>query len=158
MQGNDTIYELAEAFLNTDSLKNDLNDSFGLVVKDLRRKYLSKINKAITTQKAQSAGNMSREIKLLNAIKPFAQPEMTNQLDNIIELMTNIHTVKSIHSQMINVKAASNDINGATVEFQVDPSVKKDGVYDFDYEAGYIPKNPPNQNIFFILFILLLFL
>ena len=89
---------------------------------------------------------------LLNAIKPFILEENHKNIDNAINIVTNISALnyiipKNVQNNVIKVNTLNSD-----------PSVKEDGVYDIDENCLFSINNNFNMsnNLIILVFMLLL--
>lgn len=126
MQDNNVIYELSKQIQNKEVMQNDMKEALGLVANLFKSKYIDKINLELKNHIKNIEDNPTKEIVLLNAIKPFVLEENQKNIDNMINIVTNISALSHILPKSLNTENKVIKINA------LDPSVKKDGVYDID--------------------------
>ena len=150
MQENNVIYEIAQKIQDKEVLENDIKEAFNLVKNLFKTKYLDKIQLELKNNINYVKNNPPKEIILLNAIKPFTLENNHKNIDNVIDLVTNISALNYILPN----KNTENIIKVNNVEY--DPSVKEDGVYDIDENCLFSINNIfsiPN-NLIILIFIL----
>lgn len=148
MQENNVIYEIAEKIQDKQNLENDMKEAFSLVSNLFKTKYIDKIQLELKNNIDNIKTNPTREIVLLNAIKPFIMENNHKNIDNVIDLVTSLSALSSMLPKKYNQ-------NIVTVN-NIDPSVKEDGVYDIDENCLFsINKsiNIPNNLILLIILI-----
>ena len=153
MQENNVIYEIAQKIQDKEVLENDIKEAFDLFKNLFKTKYLDKIQLELKNNINYIKNNPPKEIILLNAIKPFTLENNHKNIDNVIDLVTNISALNYILPN----KNTENIIKVNNIEY--DPSVKEDGVYDIDENCLFSTNNtfsiPSNLIILiFILFII----
>ncbi|WP_317367606.1 hypothetical protein [uncultured Tyzzerella sp.] len=153
MQENNVIYEIAQKMQDKQVIENDIKEAFGLITNLFKTKYIDKINLELKNNIDNLKKNPSKEIALLNAIKPFILEENHKNIDNAINIVTNVSAL----SYMIPKNIQNNVVKVNTLD--VDPSVKEDGVYDIDENCLFSINNSFNMsnNVVFLVIILLLF-
>ncbi len=150
MQENNVIYEIAQKIQDKEVLENDIKEAFDLVKNLFKTKYLDKIQSELKNNINYIKNNPPKEIILLNAIKPFTLENNHKNIDNIIDLVTNISALNYILPN----KNTENIIKVNNIEY--DPSVKEDGVYDIDENCLFSTNNAFNipSNLIILIFIL----
>ncbi|WP_250278964.1 hypothetical protein [[Clostridium] colinum] len=157
MQENNVIYEIAQKIQDKQVVENDIKEAFNLVTNLFKTKYIDKINLELKNNVDNIKNNPTKEINLLNAIKPFVIKENHKNIDNAINLITNISALNSMIPRNI-----EKNINNEVIKvnsLNIDPSVKEDGVYDIDENCLFFVNNSFNisNNLIIIVLILLLF-
>lgn len=139
MQENN-IYEIAMQMKNEKVMKNDIKEALGLVSNMFKNKYIDKIDMQFKQNVDYVKNNPTREIVLLDAIKPFINIENHKNIDNIINAFTNFSAINNI---------LSNNYNTVQInKISKDPSIKEDGVYDIDENClTYASSSDKNQNL-----------
>ena len=150
MQENNVIYEIAQKIQDKEVLENDIKEAFNLVKNLFKTKYIDKIQLELKNNINYIKNNPPKEIILLNAIKPFTLENNHKNIDNIIDLVTNISALNYILPN----KNTENIIKVNNIEY--DPSVKEDGVYDIDENCLLSTNNAFNipSNLIILIFIL----
>lgn len=154
MQENNVIYEISQKIQNKKVVQNDMKEAIDLVANLFKTKYIDKIDCELKTNIKDVQNNPTKEIVLLNALKPFTQKEKHQNIDNIINLATNIAAFKNlIPKQQLSIQ--QNVVKASNLD--IDPSVKEDGVYDIDENCLYYVNNNNNSQsgIILIMFLLL---
>ncbi len=152
MQENNIIYEIAQKMQDKQVIESDIKEAFGLVTNLFKTKYIDKINLELKNNIDNIKSNPPKEVVLLNAIKPFILEENHKNIDNAINIVTNISAL----SYMIPKNVQNNIIKVNTINS--DPSVKEDGVYDIDENCLFSINNNFNMsnNLIVLVFMLLL--
>ncbi|MBS5793823.1 MAG: hypothetical protein KIC92_03565 [Clostridiales bacterium] len=152
MQENNIIYEIAQKMQDKQVIESDIKEAFGLVTNLFKTKYIDKINLELKNNIDNIKSNPPKEVVLLNAIKPFILEENHKNIDNAINIVTNISALnymipKNVQNNVIKVNTLNSD-----------PSVKEDGVYDIDENCLFSINNNFNMsnNLIVLVFMLLL--
>lgn len=152
MQENNIIYEIAQKMQDKQVIESDIKEAFGLVTNLFKTKYIDKINLELKNNIDNIKSNPPKEVVLLNAIKPFILEENHKNIDNAINIVTNISALnymipKNVQNNIIKVNTLNSD-----------PSVKEDGVYDIDENCLFSINNNFNMsnNLIILVFMLLL--
>ncbi|MFR4987047.1 MAG: hypothetical protein ACLUCH_06585 [Lachnospirales bacterium] len=152
MQENNIIYEIAQKIQDKQVIESDIKEAFGLVTNLFKTKYIDKINLELKNNIDNIKSNPPKEVVLLNAIKPFILEENHKNIDNAINIVTNISALnymipKNVQNNVIKVNTLNSD-----------PSVKEDGVYDIDENCLFSINNNFNMsnNLIVLVFMLLL--
>ena len=152
MQENNIIYEIAQNMQDKQVIESDIKEAFGLVTNLFKTKYIDKINLELKNNIDNIKSNPPKEVVLLNAIKPFILEENHKNIDNAINIVTNISALnymipKNVQNNVIKVNTLNSD-----------PSVKEDGVYDIDENCLFSINNNFNMsnNLIVLVFMLLL--
>lgn len=161
MQENNVIYEITKQIQDKNNIQQDVQQAFNLVTDMFRKKYIDKIDEELKVRINKIEQNPPKEIVLLNAIKQFLDKSKHKDIDNTITMLRNFSAINSLKeslNQTKNINVASNNVVYAN-NFELDSSIKEDGVYDIDENCifGISNKNTfaINQN-FLMLFILLI--
>ncbi len=165
------LLELNKVMNKSDTLQNDFTEAMTLVKNMFQRKYISKLSDELEKQKIEHKKNPSKEIQLIQAVKPFINQSRHKEIDSITDTLINISTLLDIQKSFIEnseeqerkkekdeseQKVASMSV---IVTEDSDTSIKKDGIYDIDENCYLIKQSrttAPNQNNF--LYIILIFL
>ncbi len=90
------------AFLNTvNPIMSDLNKAGETVKKSFENNYMQKIHDAAKNEREIVNKKPSREIVMLRAFKNYASSDMVNRIDNVINTLTVLDTIKNIQSKMV---------------------------------------------------------
>lgn len=153
MQENNVIYEISQKMQDKEIVQNDMKEALGLVTNLFKTKYIDKIDCELKTNIKNIQNNPTKEIVLLNALKPFAEKDSHKNIDNIINLVTNITAFKNLIPKQ-QPKFEQNIIKANNLD--IDPSVKEDGVYDIDENCLFYVNNSSNKQNSLIFFVFLL--
>ncbi|WP_058486247.1 hypothetical protein [Defluviitalea phaphyphila] len=143
-------------------LNEDIKEMINTIKDIFKKKYIDKITNFIENGKNQIKENPSKEISLLQAIKPFIDTNNHSQIDNIIEAMNMMRTVQSFNEKIKNIQIQKNEEqkNDYLNEKNKEVLIKEDGIYEID-EACMREKQQSfflgnEKGIIFIILILLL--
>lgn len=155
MQENNVIYEIAEKIQDKQIVQNDFKEAFSLVTNMFKSKYIDKLEDELKVNINNVKNNPTKEITLLNAIKPFMKENKQKNLDDIVDMMTSISAISYMLPKQ-NDEPNIIKINSITKQ---DSSVKEDGVYDIDESCMFNTNNKPsfNNNFIYIILFLILF-
>lgn len=155
MQENSIIYEIVQKIKDKEVIENDMKEAFSLVTNLFKTKYIDKINLEFKNNVDNFKNNPPKEVILLNAIKPFMLEESHKNIDNIINIVTNVSALNYMMPK--NPEKIENNIITVNT-LNIDPSVKEDGVYDIDENCMFsINNNFNSNNLLLLVFVLLLF-
>ncbi len=143
MQENNIIYEIAEKIQDKNIMQNDFKEAMFLVSNMFREKYVDKLQNELVTNVNNIKANPTKEINLLRAIKPFVNEDNKKNLEDIIDMMTNISAVNFMMPKTTPKKNNIIKINNINIK---DSSVKEDGVYDIDESCLFGVKNKGDNN------------
>ena len=169
MSNIDNLIELNKIINKEDTLQKDMIEATNLIKSMFQKKYIKKLSEELEICKQDHKKRPTKEIQLLQAIKPFINQNYHQQIDSITDTLINFTTLIDIQKNFNNklethqkektnkkqIKAMS-----TVVTKNDDVSIKKDGIYDIDENClFYNQKNIKiqNNNKTNILYILLLF-
>ena len=138
MKDNEKIYEIANLMSNNQLFRGDVSHAAGMVRTMLSEKYISPIKKAMEKENNRSRKNPNKEAKLLSALKPFMPKENQRMLDNTINAIHMIETLRGMQNQLPRPQAATIQAQSS----DADPSIHADGVYDMDEVCLKTPPSP----------------
>lgn len=146
------LIELNDLIKNGNSLQSDLMEAAELIKKMFKQKYIAKLENELKIQKQNHQKNPTKEIQLIQAVKPFINQNRHKEIDSITDTLINITTLMDIQKDFIknNEKEKENPaqikaMNTILTE-ESDPSIKKDGIYDID-ETCLLTKQSSNKNV-----------
>jgi len=93
-----------------------------LLSSHFRKKYVEKLETAFKKCQKDSAKNPSKEVKLLNALRPFMPSESRDSIDNITEMLTLLSTFENI----------SKEAGETLPKISSDSVIRQDGIYEVD--------------------------
>lgn len=157
MSDKTTIYEITQLMGDKNVIQSDLNEAFSTVKDIFYKKYIQKFQIALDEHKELAAKESSKEIQLLNALKPFLADNSNKSIDKIINTMCTLNTAQSINREIkkcsANLVSEENTINAASTN---STTIHEDGIYEIDETCK--PNNLADNsiNITEIIFMLLL--
>lgn len=159
MQDNSVIYEIAKQIQDKNNMKEDISNAISLVSNMFKEKYMDKIMNEFQKTLNHIEENPTKEINLLNAIKPFLSN--CENIENTINMLKNFSAINLLKNNEYQKK--QQDLNSDNVVFinnikEKDSSVKEDGVYDIDENCLFGVENFKYERfnpLILILFIML---
>jgi len=166
------LVELNKLMNNGNSLKNDLTEASNLITSMFQKKYISKLTNELKIQKQEHQKNPTKEIQLIQAVKPFIDKSRHNEIDMITDTLINLITLMDIQKDFdeINKENISSEIKEKQVLAmnniltpEDDKSIKKDGVYDIDETCLFTNQNVNgsqniNSNMYLYIILILILL
>jgi hypothetical protein len=149
MSNNQLLQDIGNLLGTNIDLQEDINDIFELVKNKFQEKYVKKIQALIEGNRLQAQENPTKEIALLQASKPFINPDTHSQIDMFIEAMNTFRTFQTINQQVRTIQNHINEKEGEKVLLQ------DDGVYEID-ETCISSKNQSSGGGELLVFILLI--
>jgi len=157
MSENNLIYEITQQLSSKKTVQNDINEAMELVTNYFKNKYIDKIEAVVNENYNKVQKNPTKEIQLLNAIKPFLKETQHEQFNKFISSFTAVTAIQNIRSDIRNHNVVS--IQSVSTQEKIkDPSIKSDGIYDIDescIKQKKAPYNPFSHNTTMVLFLLL---
>ncbi|NLK97567.1 hypothetical protein [Defluviitalea saccharophila] len=154
MSNNQLLQNLGGVLGTSIDLQQDLNEIMEIIRNKFKEKYINRIESLIQGNRMQAQENPTREIALLQAVKPFLNPNIHLQIDQLIDAMNTFRTFQNISQQVKSVQLQS---SGSEEER---PLIQDDGVYEIDencMNSKSVGIGMENGELFiFILLILLL--
>ena len=125
------IYEIVQSFSDRDNLQSDLDEAIKLVSRHFRDKYVGRLDTALNVSRKNFKQNPTKEMQLINALRPFLPPERHEKLDAITEALTLFSTFEGVRR----------DANAASLAqaegIADDPAIHEDGIYEVDENCLY---------------------
>ncbi|MCI8804347.1 MAG: hypothetical protein HFE59_00350 [Clostridiales bacterium] len=161
------LIELNDLINNGNSLRGDLSEAAELIKTMFKQKYISKLENELKIQKQIHQKNPTKEIQLIQAVKPFINSERHKEIDSITDTLINITTLMDIQKDFIKNNEKEKDEEPRIKAMDTilteknDPSIKKDGIYDID-ESCLLTKQSSGKNtssnfLIYSLFAIILF-
>ena len=138
MDKNEQIYEIASIVGDNKLFKGDMSQAAGMIKSMLSEKYIAPIKNAMESENKRSRKNPNKEARLLEALKPFIPESNHHKLNNTIDAIHFMETVRGMQNMLPQRQAVPVKTLGVA---SVDPSVHEDGVYDFDEMCLNSPKS-----------------
>lgn len=110
MQENDIIYKIATQIKDKDNLKNDFKEVIGLASDLFKKKYIYTLQEEVDNHIKIAQKNPTKEITLLQSIKPFVEKDFHENIDKCINTLTNLNVFNSLKSKIISLEEVKNEI------------------------------------------------
>jgi len=120
------IYEIVQSFSDQDNLRNDLDEAFTLASKHFRDKYMGRLDNALNMSRKNFKQNPTKEMQLINALRPFLPTERHEKLDSISEMLTLLSTFESIRREANTATLSHLEV------METDSAIHEDGIYEVD--------------------------
>jgi len=137
------IYEIVQSFSDRNNLQNDLEEALNLVSKHFRDKYVGRLDTALNISRKSFMQNPTKEMQLINAMRPFLPPEQHERLDSITEMLTLLSTFEGLRSEASAAALAQPEA------MEADPAIHEDGIYEVDenclYKKSMGQMQPPRE-------------
>lgn len=101
MSNINKIIELNKLINNSSSLQNDIAEISNLIKTMFQKKYISKLSEELKIQKQNHQKNPTKEIQLIQAVKPFINQEKHSDIDKITDTLINITTLMDIQKDFL---------------------------------------------------------
>jgi len=101
MSNINKIIELNKLINNSESFQNDITEISNLIKTMFQKKYISKLSEELKIQKQNHQKNPTKEIQLIQAVKPFINQEKQNDIDKITDTLINITTLMDIQKGVL---------------------------------------------------------
>ncbi|WP_058486249.1 hypothetical protein [Defluviitalea phaphyphila] len=108
MEKDTSINEITDIITDKNYIRNDIVEITNIIKNILNDKYILKINELISQHKAKTINNPTKEIMLMQAVKPFMNKKAQINIDKMIELMNIMGTAKSIQKDLQQVIVQKN--------------------------------------------------
>ncbi|HHW67605.1 MAG: hypothetical protein PWP07_1151 [Epulopiscium sp.] len=138
MSNNQLLQNLGGVLGTNIDLQQDLNEIREMIRNKFKEKYINKIESLIQGNRIQAQENPTKEIALLQAIKPFINPDIHVQIDKCIDVMNTYRTFQNISQQVKAVQFQSNESgenNGNNGNKKDRLLIQDDGVYEIDEQC-----------------------
>lgn len=93
---------------NKETIKKDLNDAFILISSMFKDRYLNKLHMDINLKREEIKKNPTKEIQLIQSIKPFCAKHHHDIIDTAVDKMYLVQTLKNISKDITTLN--TNDI------------------------------------------------
>lgn len=141
MQSNNSnfLYEMTQMLNNKQNMQEDMSLAMEAFSNVFKEKYLNRINQAMLKSHNDVRSNPTKEICLLEALKPFAATsETVSSIERSIELFTTMNVLKKMgfakHSKTPEENLSQNYYSASSINDNdvKASSVHSDGIYDVD--------------------------
>lgn len=106
------MIEIANNLRNKEVIKSDLKEALTLVTSLFQDKYLTKLQQDLKQRTDETKKNPTKEIKLMQSIKPFLHIDQHTNLEKMIDALFIVQTLQNVNK----------DVN----------TLHNDGVYEID--------------------------
>lgn len=126
----ENIYEISQYIGNDNIIQNELYSSISNIRNNLKNKYISPIKSAIKTESSKLKKEPSPEIRLIEAFKPFVSHTEHKKLNDMIDSIYKIKTLKNI-SKKFYKNIDNSDKNKLQIMSNSYPK-NNDAIYEID--------------------------
>lgn len=130
MSENNTLFEIAQAIQSKETMKNDVTEIMDAVKNIVHEKYIGRLNSVIQDHQTKLQSDPPKEIRLLEAFKPFLDSNTQPAIDQMISVMYAANTARSLQSELATTDPKPSERK--TVRAMSD-LLKQDGVYEIDH-------------------------
>lgn len=165
------LIELNKLINNSGALKKDLSEASNLITSMFQKKYISKLKDELRIQKLNHQKNPTKEIQLIQAVKPFISQSRHKDVDAITDTLINMTTLMDIQkdfkenmkkeeqenskkeqtlnniSKNLEKQVNTMNANNTILTSQDDESIKKDGIYDIDETCLLTNQNTAKKSV-----------
>lgn len=99
MDKND-IYEITKMIQHSGSLNEDFSGIMNSIRDIVQNKYLTKVHQTVSAERDKIKMNPPREVTLLNALKQFSNGGSLGNLDQTINMLMTINTVRNMQNEL----------------------------------------------------------
>lgn len=111
MERDINVSEITNMITNKDHVRNDMIEITNVVKDFLNEKYILKMNELISKHQEKVNSNPTKEVILMQAIKPFMQREAQLNIDRLIQMMNTLNAVRSIQQEFQQVRLQNTNEN-----------------------------------------------
>lgn len=112
MESDTNIHEITSKIANKEYVRNDMIEITNIVRKILNEKYISKMNELFSQHQEMVINNPTKEVMLMQAIKPFMKKEAQLNIDKMIQIINIMNTAKNLQQELVKARAQnSNEIS-----------------------------------------------
>lgn len=130
MSGEKQIYELTQMMSDSGVVRGDVNHAAGVIKAMLREKYITPVTKAFAAENKKVRKNPCKEVRLLDAVKPFLDVGRHEMLERAVDALYMAETFRGLAGQMPQATLRS---SGAQ---------EGDGVYEVDEGCLAMTRQP----------------
>lgn len=151
MSDHNTIFEINKLMNDKGLIKNDLDEITHIIKEVIQQKYISKFEVAIDEQRELVKKNTPKEINLLLALKPYLEQSTHTYIDQIIDLIYKMNTVKNIQAEIEKCAVVNKMDNNLS---NPETTIHDDGIYEIDTHCT-VNNTTNSMNITELIFMLL---
>jgi len=93
------IYEIAQMITDRNNIESDMANAMEMVKGLFRDKYVKRLNDAFSKCREANAKSPSKEVRLLQALKPFIPEENHKNMEMAAEMLLMMETLKGIRDE-----------------------------------------------------------
>lgn len=109
MAKND-IYELTKLLYNQEGLENDIAEVLSMFQENLQKKYVKKIHATANAQQESVVEHPPKEVTLLRAMRAFTDDNGKQRMDNMIQTILMMNTVKKINDSVSDLSSSKSQL------------------------------------------------
>jgi len=128
------VYEIAKKLGDKDNLEKDMQEALGLVVGHFKSKYMERLQSAFDKCQENSINNPSKELRLIQAIRPFVPGERHDKLKDMEKMLTVMSTFENIRAEAVQIQEQT-DEQGKQQDSKADTAIHEDGIYEIDQQC-----------------------
>lgn len=152
MSDHPSIYQVAHMMTSEEHIKKDFEEIMKEIKSMIHGKYIGTLRSVIQDQHQQTKQNATKEVQLLEAIKPFITINQHPVIDQLVETMQAFHTIQSLKRDLQSYWFSSSP--------SIDHLYRKDGVYEVDEDCmrgNLLGTGNPRGDMIMLLAVVLLF-
>ena len=100
MSTENKIYEITKMMSDNQIIKGDVNQAADMIRAMINEKYIMPIVNAVDMENEKARKNPGKEVRLLNALKPFVASNSHNSVDKAIDMLHMVETLKGLSAQL----------------------------------------------------------
>ena len=104
------LYELTRLIEDREGLQNDFTKVMELFRETLHKKYVTKIHAAANAQQDAVVEHPPKEVTLLRAMRAFTDETGQDKMDNIIQTLLFMNTVRNINEKVSDLTEGKNQM------------------------------------------------
>lgn len=151
MSDHNTIFEINKLMNDKSLIKNDLDEITHIIKEVIQQKYISKFEVAIDEQRELVQKNTPKEINLLLALKPYLEQSTHTYIDQFIDIIYKMNTVKNIQAEIEKCAVVNKTDNNLS---NPETTIHDDGIYEIDTHCT-VNNTTNSMNITELIFMLL---
>ena len=152
MSNENKIYEITQMMSDNQVIRGDVSQAAGMIKAMLSEKYLNPITRAITAENKRARKNPCKEVRLLDALKPFMDAKNHQAVDKTIDALYMAETLRGLSAKLPNrPPVRQHKPNASIVNALADDSIHEDGIYDVDERCAAYSGRPSLSPFFVIM-------
>ncbi len=122
-----SIHEVAHMMTSEEHITKDFEDILSGLKDMVYNKYIGTLESAIQAQHERTKNNATKEVQLLEAMKPFVDSNQHSTVDQLIKTMQAMNTIQALRNDLQRYWNSSSK--------SIDHLYRQDGVYEIDEEC-----------------------